>query len=198
MQNDLKQIGLACHNFHSANNTLPPAFLKTKDGKPGLSWRVALLQYVEQDALYKKFHLDEPWDSDHNKKLIAQMPKIYGIPGITNPGDTTTHYRVFYGNDAMFDLTKKTRLANIYDGTSNTIMIVEASDPVEWTKPEELLFEPTKPLPKLGKQSPDGFLAAMGDGSVHFMKRNAPERTIKAAITKSGGEVYDFKELTGR
>ncbi len=56
----------------------PTAAILDKNGKPLLSWRVALLPYIEQDALYRQFKLDEPWDSEHNKKLIAQMPKIYG------------------------------------------------------------------------------------------------------------------------
>ena len=78
--NNEKQIALAMHNYHAANDHLPPAAIKDKAGKPLLSWRVAILPYLEQAALYNKFHLDEPWDSPHNKALIASMPAVYACP----------------------------------------------------------------------------------------------------------------------
>ncbi len=80
--NNLKQIGLAMHNYESTFGTFPPAYIADKaTGKPLLSWRVAILPFLEQDALYKQFHLDEPWDSAHNKTLIARMPPVYRSPG---------------------------------------------------------------------------------------------------------------------
>ena len=74
--NNLKQIGLAMHNYHDARGRLPAAYTVDKDGKPLLSWRVLILPYTEEAALYKEFHLDEPWDSEHNKNLIARMPAV--------------------------------------------------------------------------------------------------------------------------
>src|SRR5947209_5856729 len=62
--NNLKQIVIAFHNYASANNNALPNNLYTKDGKALLSWRVVILPYIEQEALYKQFKLDEPWDSD--------------------------------------------------------------------------------------------------------------------------------------
>jgi len=79
--NNLKQMGLAMHNYMDVNKSFPAHAVYSKDGKPLLSWRVMILPYIEQDALYRQFKLDEPWDSDHNKKLMAQMPKIYGRRG---------------------------------------------------------------------------------------------------------------------
>src|SRR5262245_59728137 len=76
-QNNLKMVRLAMHNFHDAMGRFPAATAYAKNGKPLLSWRVAILPYIEEDALYRQFKLDEPWDSPHNKKLIAKMPKIY-------------------------------------------------------------------------------------------------------------------------
>jgi hypothetical protein len=188
--NNLKQMALAMHNYASTfDNRFPAAAICDKNGKPLLSWRVSILPYIEQDNLYKQFHLDEPWDSDRNKKLLAHMPNVYALPGVQQPGDTNTHYRVFYGNGAGFDLRKGVRFQDITDGTSNTIMIVEAGEAVPWTKPEELEFQPDKPLPKLGKQSPDGFHVAMFDGSVRFIQKTISEKTLKAAITRAGGEV---------
>ena len=147
---------------------------------------MAILPYIEQDALYKSFHLDEPWDSEHNKKLLAQMPKIYGAKG------DKTHYRVFHGKGTAFEGTTGLKLPSFTDGTSNTVLIVEAVDSVEWTKPEEFAYDGEKPLPKLGGTPfENGFNAAMADGSVRFMSTTIKEALMRALITRNGGEVID-------
>jgi hypothetical protein len=75
-QNNLKQIGIAIHNYHDTNNKMP-ADIVDKDGKAILSWRVLLLPYLEEEPLYKEFKLDEPWDSKTNKALIERIPKTF-------------------------------------------------------------------------------------------------------------------------
>ncbi len=191
--NNLKQIGLAMHNYHDVNNQFPPAAVCDKKGKPQLSWRVLILPYIEQDALYKEFKLDEPWDSDNNKKLIAKMPKIYAMPGKTKPGDTTTYYRVFVGNGAGFDWVMGGKFAGITDGTSNTLMCVTAAEPVIWTKPDELEFDPEKDMTKLLGLVVNGKAqAALFDGSVRTFSKLPSKAQLNAMITKGGGEVIDF------
>src|SRR5205807_7237409 len=103
----------------------------------------------------KQFHLDEPWDSEHNKKLIPLMPKVYELPNSDKPSENSTHYRVFYGNGAALELKRGTRIAEFTDGTSNTLVVVEASDPAVWSKPDDFEYNPGKPLPKLGKATAD-------------------------------------------
>ncbi len=194
--NNLKQIALAMHNYHDTNQSMPPAAVCDKTGKPLLSWRVLILPYIEEEALYKQFKLDEPWDSDNNKKLLAKMPKIYAIPGKTQPGDTDTHYRVFVGNGAGFDWLMGVKLNAIADGTSNTLMCVTAADAVPWTKPDELAFDPEKDPSKLFGAIVNGKVqVAMFDGSVRSLKKLPSKETLKALITRSGGEVLgaDFE-----
>jgi hypothetical protein len=186
-QNNLKQIGLAMHNYHDVNNGLPAAAIVDKKGKPLLSWRVAVLPYIEQDNLYKQFKLDEPWDSEHNKKLIPMMPKTYAIPAKVKVKPGHTNYRVLVGNGAMFDPIQITGFANITDGLSNTWMVVESEESVEWTKPEDFDFDPAKALPKFGKFFRGGFNVLLGDGSVRYFK--AVPKFAKEWITRSGGEV---------
>ena len=192
--NNLKQIVLAFHNYHSAYNSFPPAAICDKNGKPLLSWRVAILPFIEQDNLYKQFHLDEPWDSEHNMKLLALMPKVYKQPNETKPGETKTHYRVFYGGGAAFELKRGLRFADFSDGLSNTILVVEAAEGVPWTKPDDLEYDPKKPLPKFGGISPEGFWVALADGSVRFLTHKAKESTLRAAITRNGGEIFRWDE----
>ena len=111
--NDLKQLGLGTHSYTDANNDyLPPAAIADKNSKPLLSWRVLLLPYMGEDSLYNEFHLDEPWDSDHNKKLLEKMPRIFALPDSQAFKDHETHYQAIVGKDTVFDGTKVT-LASI-------------------------------------------------------------------------------------
>jgi hypothetical protein len=100
--NNLKQLALAMINYNDTFGALPAAAIYGKDGKPLLSWRVAILPFIEQDHLFKQFHLDEPWDSPHNKKLLARMPPTYApVLGKAKEGDST-YFQVFVGPEAAF------------------------------------------------------------------------------------------------
>jgi len=192
--NNLKQMALAMLNYESANNAFSKPAITDKDGKPLLSWRVAILPYIDQQELYNRFKLDEPWDSPHNKELIKEMPATYLCPSRANVEPGTTTYRVFVGPGALFEKGKETTLANITDGTSNTIMISESSESVPWTKPDaELTFDPAAKPSFFGAGSPHpgGFNAAMADGSVRFFKNTIDLNVLKALITRAGGEVVN-------
>jgi hypothetical protein len=192
--NHLKQIGLAMHNYADTMGNLPPAAVCDKTGKPLLSWRVLILPYVEEEELFKQFKLDEPWDSAHNKKLLARVPKVYAIPGLTKPGGTDTHYRVFVGNGAGFDWVRGMRLpADFPDGTSNTLLCVTAATAVPWTKPDELEFDPEKDMTKLVGLVVNGRMQfGMFDGSVRSIAKIPDKQTFHALITRGGGEVINF------
>ena len=186
--NHLKAIALAMHNYNSTYNGFPAAAIcDKKTGKPLLSWRVAILQYIEEEALYKQFKMDEPWDSEHNLKLAKNMPKVYFNPKANKPGDDKTHYRLFYGKGAAFELNKTSSLATFTDGTSNTLMVVEAEEPVVWTNPNDFAYDPTKALPKM--LSIDGkFSAAYGDGHVQTFKMPIDQEILKLLIQKNDGK----------
>ncbi len=196
--NNLKQIGLAMHNFHSTNNRFP-APIRDKNGKPLLSWRVAILPFLEQQALFNEFHLDEPWDSPHNRELVERMPQVYAVPGAKSEVGET-FYRGFSGKHTLFDPAKKQGVAiqEVTDGTSNTIGVVEAREAAPWTKPDSDIAvdtESLKPevmgavLPQLGGQFPNGFNALFLDGSVRFIKDTINPVTLRALLTRDAGEV---------
>ncbi len=191
--NNLREIGLAMHNYHDAYKRFPQQALTAKNGTaPLLSWRVALLPFVGQEGLWREFHLDEPWDSPHNKSLISRMPKVYAAPaGLGTKDPTLTHYQVFNGPGALFEGTKQRRASHVTDGTSNTIMVIEAEQAVPWTKPEDLPFDLKGPLPRLGGLFEDGFHVAMADGSVRFLRKGTEytsEPNLRALVTYNGGE----------
>lgn len=195
--NNLKQMGLALHNYQSTYNTFPPAaiggapFQPPGQGKALLSWRVAILPFIEQQVLYSQFKLDEPWDSPNNIKLLARMPKIYMLPGDDKTPSDHTHYQVFVDKGAAFDRTAgHTFPRDFPDGISNTIFIAEVENAVPWTKPEDVPFDPSKPIvPLMSRYFRSGFNVAMGDGSVHRVVPEISETTLKAAITRNGNEV---------
>lgn len=187
--NNLKMIGLAMHNYHDTNGTFPTNYM-TKDGKPGLSWRVALLPYMEEDKLFREFKLDEAWDSAHNAKLIERIPKVYtSVRGRAEKDQT--FYQMFAGDNTLLGAGKGIRLQDTTDGTSNTFMAVEGGKPVVWTKPEDLTFD-GKQVPKLGGMFDGDFHVVMGDGSVRLIPKGINSDVIKAAITRNGGEVFDL------
>jgi hypothetical protein len=187
--NNLRQIALAMHNYLDTNKSFPPQAVYDKNGKALLSWRVLLLPYLEQNDLYKQFKLDQPWDSPHNKKLLAKMPVTYKTPLGPPQNKFGTFYQGFAGKGAFFEGKRGIGIADITDGTSNTIMIVEAGNDVPWTKPEDLPFDPDKALPRLGVLPGQGFYAAIADGSVRFFRSKVKESSLKKYITRNGGEV---------
>jgi hypothetical protein len=170
---------------------MPPAVVYGPNGKPLYSWRVLLLPYIEKDALYQEFHLYEPWDSPHNIALLPRMPPTYLAPGskanLIPPYHTICH--VFVGKGAAFEGREGLRFPQEFpDGTSNTILVIEAGEPVPWTAPEDLVYDPDGPLPDLRSVFKGGFMVGLADGSTRWVTKETSEATLRAAITRNGGE----------
>lgn len=190
--NNLKQIGLAMHNNLDVHGHFPPAASADKAGQPLLSWRVHLLPFLEEQALYDQFHLDEPWDSPHNRPLVDKMPQIYARPGSTAaPGQTT--YLAVTGEGTVLGKKGGSKLFEITDGVSNTILVVEADDnqAVPWTKPEDLAVAADDPLRGLGNARPGGFNALFADGSVRLIAATIDPDVLHAMFTAAGGEMVE-------
>jgi hypothetical protein len=143
---EMTQIALAMHSYYDEHRELPPAVVRDKTGKPLYSWRVLLLPYLEQQALYKEFRLDEPWDSPHNKKLATQTPIPFGM-GDDGPG--LTCFQVLVGPGTAFEKPGLT-LKDFPDGLADAILVVEAREPVPWSKPADVAYDPNGPLPNFG------------------------------------------------
>ncbi|MCI0455800.1 MAG: DUF1559 domain-containing protein [Gemmataceae bacterium] len=194
-KNNLKMIGLAFHAFHDANKRLPEAAGDGAAGKGGLSWRVALLPYLEEGNLYNQFRRNEPWDSPHNKQLLDRMPKVYASPRGNAPPNHT-YYQVFTGPNTAFAPGKVGRLfATFRDGTSNTFLVAEGARAVPWTKPEDLPFDRNGPLPALGGMFPDGFHAGLADGDVRFIRRGRyNDDLLRNLIDPADGNVINWPD----
>ena len=191
--NNLKQLALSHHNHHDVYKSFPKPAILDDAGKPLLSWRVAILPFIGEDPLYKKFHLDEPWDSPHNKSLIPEMPALFALPAQGPASEGRTPYQVVRGPGALFELDEGPQMRQITDGLSNTILIVEADQPVVWTQPVDFTPNTQNPAAGLGKTRKTGFQAALADGSVRFFDNTLDPATLKALFTRNGGEVVNFR-----
>ena len=195
--NNLKQFGLAMLNCEARDGHFPTYAIYSKDGKPLLSWRVYLLPFLERNDLFAQFHLDEPWDSEHNKPLIAFMPSIFASPNGKPLAKGETRYVVPVGKDTIFEGDKGIKIAQITDGTSNTILILEVGEDkaVTWTKPDDMDFDPQKPLAGLGTIAGATFSALFADGSVHVLKKDIDAETFRCLILRNDGHPIDWSEL---
>jgi hypothetical protein len=151
--------------------------------------------------VYQQFKLDEPWDSPKNKPLADIVIKTYVHPGrVFTPGET--YYRAFVGPKnvkaeyrpwLLEGESKGPRIpASFPDGTSNTVLVVEAGEGVVWTKPDDLPYDGVMPVPPLG--GPSGqFTAVFGDGSVRTMRRaQLGETNLRRIISIADGQVVNI------
>jgi hypothetical protein len=201
--NSLHQINRALHAYHDAYGSLPPAVVYGKDGRPLYSWRVLVLPFLDEENLFNSLHLDEPWDSPHNKPLLKEMPRDFApYMGSSDPPGLT-RYQVFVGPGTAFERPGLT-LADLHP---STLLAVEAGEAVPWAKPGDLTYDPHGPLPALGagytqpvhflcyEISPKaGFNACFADGSCRFIRRTVDGPSLRAVITRGGGEV-DLSKL---
>jgi hypothetical protein len=199
-ENNVKQIGLAMHNYESAIGHFPSNSYD-KDGRPLLSWRVHILPYIEQAAVYQQFKLDEPWDSPHNKPLGQLVIRVFQVPGRPAPQPWETYFRTFIGPKdvkgghrpwLVEGDSNGPKIAQVTDGTSNTFMVVEAAEAVPWAKPDDLPYDGVLPLPKLG--GPNGvYVAGFADGSTRTFRRGQIDETnMRRLISLADGNTVDI------
>jgi prepilin-type processing-associated H-X9-DG protein len=200
--NNMKQIALAMLMYENAYQCYPPAFIADKNGKPMHSWRVLILPYMEEKALYHQYRFNEPWDGPHNRTLASQMPRVYACPSDVPPDGSTTSYAMPVGPHAISSGPKGRKISEIRDGTSNTIMVVEAADAgINWMEPRDINAEdtefqingdgsakPTARASEISSRHPNGANVAFCDGSVQFLTSTTDPKTVKAMTTIDGGE----------
>ena len=192
--NHMKQLMLAMHNYHDAHRCFPPVMTTDKNGKPLHSWRVLILPFIEQAALYGQIRLNEPWDSEYNSQFHHLTIQTYQCPSAySSPGMTT--YSVVVGKECFFfEPNAKNGLGTITDGTSNTIALVERETPVCWMDPtQEITFaEACKGIhvsdEGLGSHHTGGINVGMFDGSVQFISQTIDLAVLRALFTRAGGE----------
>lgn len=191
VRNSLKELALALHNHHDTYGQFPAAATFDPSGKPLLSWRVQVLPFVGQKALYDQFHLNEPWDSDHNKTLIEKMPAVFASPDDPQGAvQGQTRFVVPVGAGLAFEGTQGLKFRDFLDGTSLTLLVVEvgADAAVTWTQPDDLAVDLNEPRLKLEDSRNGGFWASFADGAVRHIPDSLPADGLKALFTRKAGD----------
>ena len=179
------------HNYHDVYGSFPPAFIPDENGKPMHSWRVLILPYLDQQALYDQYDFDQPWDSPANQMVTNNMPRIYGCPSNPNTNGNTTHYAAVFGPNCVFTGAEGTKMRDITDGTSNTLLVgeVEGSS-IPWTKPEDIdiTLHPTLTDPAgFHSHHTGGSQFLIADGAVRFVSENINQQTLQNLFTRDDG-----------
>ena len=192
-KNNLKQIGLALHNYHDTYKAFPPAFVADEQGKPMHSWRVLILPFLEEQFLYESYDFSQPWDSPANQHVLNTMPTVFRCPSdpIADSSQTTTNYAGVFGPNCIFQGADSVMIRDILDGTSNTLMVGEASGAgIPWTKPEdiEVARHPTLgDVSGFSSRHPGGAHFILVDGSVRFITLSIDHRTLQNLFTRDDG-----------
>ena len=187
----MRRLAIAMLNYHDTYKHFPLIGSFDDQKKPLLSWRVHLLPFLGHQQLYERFHLDEPWDSEHNRKLIEEMPDVYQS-SVQAPAElgTTPFVRVVGADTMCTGTDRPIQIRDIKDGTSNTVMTVEVGNQhaVEWTKPEDLDFSKATFRSALFERFEDSALIGFADGTTRIVPKTVNDDTAWAIITRDGGE----------
>lgn len=191
-ESNLGILADALHSYEAVHRRIPPRIIKNQDGKPLLSWRVLMLPFIGEEELYLEFRLNEPWDSEHNKKLVEMMPRVYANPNADIPLGHTTYL-------APFGLTERREqtiwdiepllLRQVGDGLSNTCAIVEVnpSASVPWSKPEDFNLTERELIEHLGEPPAGGLIVTL-DTTCYDFSTNKEKNKLKAVMSSNGGE----------
>jgi hypothetical protein len=195
--NNLKQIGLALHNYHTVHGTFPPAYIPNDDGTPRTSWRALILPMLEQQRLYDQIDFEQSWDEGDNV-LVADTPlETYHSPREPSAGNLT-NYVVITGAETAFPDARPRSIDEIRDGTVNTIMVVEiANSDIQWAEPrdltiDQLQLETQGADPTAPNVIPRRASIVRADGSVFVLDPDTTVEELRAMTTAAGGEPVDF------
>ncbi|HEY5312838.1 MAG TPA: DUF1559 domain-containing protein [Pirellulales bacterium] len=187
---NLRNVAIGLQSMANTDGRLPAPALADPAGKPLLSWRVAILPFLGEDQLYRSFHLNEAWDSAHNRPLVTRMPQVYADashPELAAAG--RTRYLLPTGAGTLFSGPTGPALEQIPDGTSRTILLLEAppEQSVEWSRPVDITIDPKDPAASL-KLVPGGrFQAVMADGSVRVFAGTLDSAVLRQFFNPNDG-----------
>jgi type II secretory pathway pseudopilin PulG len=155
--NNLKNISLALLDYEARYRSVPPQYIADSTGTPMHSWRVLILPFIGQLALYNKYSFNEPWNGPNNIKLATQIPEIYRCPsGLTDTPlrPDETEYFAIVGSETAWPEGKGRKISELSDGTTNTRSLIEVFGlGVNWMEPNDISLEKAIELLTTSSQS---------------------------------------------
>jgi len=204
-RNNLKQISLALHHYHSHHGCFPPAYLADASGRPLHSWRVLILPWLDQANLYNQYRFDEPWNGPHNSKLAIQRLEIYECPTDLEhrEGDQPwTSYVAVVGPHTMWPGSACVSTDDVLDGTSRTLHVAEVRNSgIHWMEPRDLHLGQMSPTINassgqgISSFHPEVALAALVDGSNRLLSEKTPAETVRQLIDRDDGRPTSLEEF---
>jgi len=184
---NIARVASAFDAYLAAKGTYPAPANLDASGKPLLSWRVHLLPMLGEQALYEEFHLDEPWDSQHNKQLLARIPAVYRP--VRQPATGKTQLLLPTGKGTVFSGPEAPKADSVTDDKSQTIVVfdVEEARATEWTKPSDLELDPANPVAGLRRHMSLPLTVIYADGSVGVFDFVKHENDLRALLSPAGG-----------
>lgn len=189
---NLKQIGLALHSYHQEYRCFPPAYIADENGRPMHSWRVLILPYMDQQAIYNRYRFDEPWDGPHNRNLHPLRPHMYADPSSHDETQSFTNYAVITGEGTMFPGAKPVAIRNVRDGVSTVLAVVSIGDSdIVWCEPRDLEFDAMSfrindpDLPGIACERFDTVPVLFGDASVQALEEGISSDQLRSMILRS-------------
>ena len=175
--NNYKQIALAMHSYHDKHGHLPPVSLPTTDGKPGLSWRVALLPFLEHDSFTNSSSSTRAGRTRTTGGSRADATRLRAPKSYTGE---LTHVRS--SSAPRRSSTRRSRNARSVKSArrrSTALLLVEGTDATLWIKPDELPFDSRAATGSLGLPDNDYFMMSFADGSIRVVKKSVNAEKIK-------------------
>ena len=198
---NLKKIAAALNMYANDHSIYPAPIIRDATGKPMHSWRVAILPYLEERALFQSYDFDLPWDSDTNIALVDQMPSVYAATSSSNWVTNECFYQLVTGNRTLFPSSGPLGPKKMLDDPTKTALVVEAMPPKArqnlpgvWTEPVELDSQAMSGLigsnlgVEIGGITQGGVAIATVDGEGHFLENTMAPEIVIAILTASGGE----------
>ncbi len=196
----LRAIVAALRAYEADFGSLPPAFVADENGRPMHSWRVLILPYLGYDHIYERYDFTQPWDSPQNMQLAGMMPAEYASPAdLDAKARWESSYMVVVGPRTAFPGSKTTRLADILDDTSQTILVAETPTfGAVWLQPTDFRTDQMRFVingregVEIGSKFSGGAHVALADGSVEFLPDETPPEYVQAMTTIAANEAIPW------
>jgi type II secretory pathway pseudopilin PulG len=200
---NLQLIAQAMQQYHAQHGSYPPAYTVDAKGKRMHSWRVLLLPFLGERALYQQYDMTQPWDGPTNSMLVSRMPAVYASPGDDTAKTTfETSYVVVVGKNTIFPGATSVTMDKVTDGLANTLLVVESTESgISWMEPKDLDASKMNYGINSGTTNcirsyhPYGAQAVFADTQTHFLTDDLPSEYVEALTTAANADHAPLEAL---